>query len=435
MKLQPQGTGDGDTASAMWLQAKGKTCPRAPPGAGPGRALYILCCQTIKLSLNMSPRFNKLLQSPPGTVFLACVFFMSALCSQAHAETAMLRVACEEDAQDADVFVNGVFKGQCSVDITVPGSALQIRVVKAVDGLNERIFEQSIRLAPNTVKRVNVVLGPKQPNEQGRKFERERARAAEVLRQQAEAGNVTAMLDLARRYEDGQDFPKTPALAHEWVRKAADTGNLDAQYQLARQFENGIGVTKNLDRASAIYLQCANLKNVNCIKAVAAIEQRNSQEAANQEQRCDSQCRQIPAINKCIQDAKNILGDTFTWNIEPRQKCIDAAYENCMRTCNVSKSKGRIGIQMEQVSKEFAESINLGRPYGVIVRAVQPDSPAKKAGMEVGDIIIEFDGKWIKTPSDLAAIISATLIGANRTVTVFRQGKVMEISVTVAQME
>ncbi len=375
---------------------------------------------------------------PQWHSILAIAFASAAFlshCSQVSASTAMLRIACDEVGQDADVLVNGEFKGQCSVDVPVLGGTLQLRVVKAIDAHTEKVFEQTIRMAPNTVKRVDVVFGEAQPNERARQFAVKQAHQAEVVRQQAEAGDVTAMLDLARRYENGQDLPKTPALAHEWTRRAADTGNLDAQYQLARQFENGIGVTKNLDQATAIYLQCANLKNPKCVGAVAAIEKRNSQEYADRVQRCDSRCRQIPEINQCIEDAKNLLGDTFTWNIEPRQKCISAAHMNCLRTtCDLFKGRGRIGVLVEQVSKEVAESISLGRPYGAFVRAVVPGSPAEKVGVQAGDVIIKFDGKTIENSSDFTAMVGATLIGANRTVTLFRRGETIELNVTVGNV-
>jgi hypothetical protein len=369
------------------------------------------------------------------TLSLALFLGIATVASSTLAQTAMLRVACEEDARDADVFVNGEFKGQCSVDVPVPGSSLQVRVVKAVDELNERIFEQSIRLAPNTVKRVDVVLGPRQPNERARQLAVEQTRLAEVVRQQAETGDVIAMLDLARRYENGQGLPKTPALAHEWARRAANSGNLEAQYQLARQFENGIGVTKNLEQASSIYLRCANLKNANCVGAVAAIEQRNFQEATARAQRCSASCQQIPEINQCVQDAKNLLGDTMVWNIEPRQKCIDAAYENCMSPCSFVRGRGRIGVELQSVSMALAESIGLSRAYGALVHAVVPSSPAEKAGVESGDVIIKFDGKLVETRKEFVDMVGAALPSANRAVTVLRRGKAIELNVTIGRGE
>ena len=58
-------------------------------------------------------------------------------------------------------------------------------------------------------------------------------------------------------------------------------------------------------------------------------------------------------------------------------------------------SRGRIGVTIEPVSKDLAESIGLGKPSGALVRAVEAGSPAEKAGIEGGDIITRFDGKAI----------------------------------------
>ena len=58
-------------------------------------------------------------------------------------------------------------------------------------------------------------------------------------------------------------------------------------------------------------------------------------------------------------------------------------------------SRGRIGVQIDQVTKDVAESIGLGKPQGALVRSVESGSPADKAGVEAGDIITKFDGKAI----------------------------------------
>ena len=62
-------------------------------------------------------------------------------------------------------------------------------------------------------------------------------------------------------------------------------------------------------------------------------------------------------------------------------------------------TRGRIGVQIDQVSKEVAESIGLGKPQGALVRGVESGAPADKAGIEAGDIITKFDGKQIEKSS------------------------------------
>lgn len=98
-------------------------------------------------------------------------------------------------------------------------------------------------------------------------------------------------------------------------------------------------------------------------------------------------------------------------------------------------TRGRIGVQIDQVSKEVAESIGLGKPMGAMVRSVEPGSPAEKAGIEAGDIITRFDGKAIDKTSDLPRIVGSTKPGSRSTVTVFRRGGTKELTITVAEVE
>src|SRR5512140_1895938 len=83
-----------------------------------------------------------------------------------------------------------------------------------------------------------------------------------------------------------------------------------------------------------------------------------------------------------------------------------------------SRSGGRIGVQIDQVTKDVAESIGLGKPQGALVRSVESGSPADKAGVEAGDIITRFDGKPIERASDLPRLVGNTKPGTRTNVTV-----------------
>ena len=98
-------------------------------------------------------------------------------------------------------------------------------------------------------------------------------------------------------------------------------------------------------------------------------------------------------------------------------------------------TRGRIGVGIDQVSKEVAESIGLGKPEGALVRSVEPDSPAAKAGIEPGDIIVRFDGKAIEKSVDLPRLVGNTKPGARSTVTVFRRGSTKDLTLTVGEVE
>lgn len=98
-------------------------------------------------------------------------------------------------------------------------------------------------------------------------------------------------------------------------------------------------------------------------------------------------------------------------------------------------TRGRIGVQIDQVSKDVAEAAGLPKPQGALVRAVEAGSPADKAGIEAGDIILRFDGRAIERASDLPRLVGATKPGTRSSVTVFRRGANKELTVVVAELE
>src|SRR5574343_2108792 len=98
-------------------------------------------------------------------------------------------------------------------------------------------------------------------------------------------------------------------------------------------------------------------------------------------------------------------------------------------------TRGRIGVQIAQVTKEVAESIGLGKPQGALIRGVEAGGPAEKAGIEAGDIITRFDGKTVTRSADLPRIVAATKPGTKVSVQVFRRGGARDLTVTVVEME
>ncbi len=97
--------------------------------------------------------------------------------------------------------------------------------------------------------------------------------------------------------------------------------------------------------------------------------------------------------------------------------------------------RGRIGVQIDQVTKDVAESIGLGKPMGALVRSVEQGGPAEKAGLEAGDIITRFDGRPIDKAADLPRIVGNSKPGSKLPLQVFRRGSYRDLSVTVAEFE
>jgi serine protease Do len=98
-------------------------------------------------------------------------------------------------------------------------------------------------------------------------------------------------------------------------------------------------------------------------------------------------------------------------------------------------TRGRIGVQIEQVTKEVADASGLGKAQGALVRGVEVGSPAEKAGVEAGDIITKFEGKAVEKSSDLPRMVGATKPGTRSVLTVFRRGASKELTVTIAEIE
>jgi len=98
-------------------------------------------------------------------------------------------------------------------------------------------------------------------------------------------------------------------------------------------------------------------------------------------------------------------------------------------------TRGRIGVQIDQVTKEIAESLGLGKAQGALVRGVESGSPAEKAGVEAGDIITRFDGKTVEKASDLPRFVGSVKPGTRAAFTVFRRGASKELTVVIGEAE
>ncbi|NDC61391.1 MAG: PDZ domain-containing protein, partial [Betaproteobacteria bacterium] len=97
--------------------------------------------------------------------------------------------------------------------------------------------------------------------------------------------------------------------------------------------------------------------------------------------------------------------------------------------------RGRLGVGIGEVSKEVAESLGMAKAQGALVNSVEAGSPAEKAGLEAGDIILKFDGKTIEKSSDLPRAVGSTKPGSNSRVTVLRRGVTKEYPITVGEFE
>ena len=97
-------------------------------------------------------------------------------------------------------------------------------------------------------------------------------------------------------------------------------------------------------------------------------------------------------------------------------------------------TRGWLGVYIQKVTSDIAESLGLDSADGALVADIMPESPAAKAGMEVGDVIVEFDGHAVKESTELPMIVARTPIGKSVDVEVVRRGKHKRLSVEVDEL-
>lgn len=97
-------------------------------------------------------------------------------------------------------------------------------------------------------------------------------------------------------------------------------------------------------------------------------------------------------------------------------------------------TRGWMGVTLQEVTQDLARSFNLEQPHGALVADVSADGPAAKAGLKTGDIIVAYAGKPVNDSADLPPLVGSSKPGASRALTVIRDGKEREITVTLGQL-
>jgi serine protease Do len=98
-------------------------------------------------------------------------------------------------------------------------------------------------------------------------------------------------------------------------------------------------------------------------------------------------------------------------------------------------ARGRIGVQIQEVTRDLASSFGLDRARGALVNSVEKGSPAEKAGVEATDIIVGFDGKQVEGSTDLPRIVGSTRPGSVVPVEVWRKGATKKVTITVGELQ
>ena len=96
--------------------------------------------------------------------------------------------------------------------------------------------------------------------------------------------------------------------------------------------------------------------------------------------------------------------------------------------------RGWLGVQIQDLTPEFSESLGYDSTDGAFVASVQPDSPASKSNIQAGDIIMEFNGKKISSFKDLPKVVAETPVDSEVIVNVWRNGGLIEVTVKIDEL-
>src|SRR5208282_1557925 len=97
--------------------------------------------------------------------------------------------------------------------------------------------------------------------------------------------------------------------------------------------------------------------------------------------------------------------------------------------------RARLGVEIQEVTADLAQSFGLDKPEGALVAAVEKDSPAAKAGIQRGDIVIKFNGRDVQDEHELPALVAQTPINKTVDVILLRNGKEKTLQVTTEELK
>jgi serine protease Do len=98
-------------------------------------------------------------------------------------------------------------------------------------------------------------------------------------------------------------------------------------------------------------------------------------------------------------------------------------------------SHGRMGVSIQEVTRDMAEAFGLPKSGGALVNSVEPNGPAARAGIEPGDVILRFDGKPVTVSSDLPRMVGAMKPGTKAQAEVWRKGQLRTVTVTIGEFQ
>ena len=137
----------------------------------------------------------------------------------------------------------------------------------------------------------------------------------------------------------------------------------------------------------------------------------------------------VVAINSHIYSRTGgFMGLSFAIPIELATHVIDQLRDDGVVV------RGWLGVFIQEITRELSESLGMDKPEGALISGMLPDSPAMESEMQIGDVVLEFDGHKISRVGELPPIVGRTMPGERVQVSVLRQRKIMQISLVVGTL-
>lgn len=142
----------------------------------------------------------------------------------------------------------------------------------------------------------------------------------------------------------------------------------------------------------------------------------------------DTSGRVVGINSQIFSNTGGFMGVSFAIPIEVAMNSVDQLKKQGY------VSRGLLGVNIQEVNRDDAAALGLPRPGGALVTGFSDGSAAQKAGVQIGDVIVEFEGTEIARSGQLPPLVGATAPGTRVTVKVFRDGKTLELPVTVSEL-
>lgn len=142
----------------------------------------------------------------------------------------------------------------------------------------------------------------------------------------------------------------------------------------------------------------------------------------------DVEGRVVGINSQIFSNTGGFMGVSFAIPIEVAMSAVEQLKEHGF------VSRGLLGVQIQEVSRELAQGLGLPRPGGALVSGYSEDSAAQKAGVRIGDVIMAYDGREIARSAELPPLVGSSRPGATVELTVFRDGKTIKLPVVIGEL-